>query len=197
MTLIQPSLTMSGSVLSVLPEISLILSSKRRTGMNNADVMEKIYLEYKEKVFRYVRGKVANAADAEDVTSEIFLKVQTSLHSYDEEKANISTWIYTSTHNEVCNYYREECKRALTLDEHALYSNRDDDVMAEIENEILKENLAIALETLTEREQDIIVLYYYHEIPLRDIAIKMGITYTNAKFIKHQAISKLKLAMQN
>ena len=165
--------------------------------MNNVDVIEKIYLEYKEKVFRYVRGRVRNLADAEDITSEIFLRVQTSLGSYDEEKATLSTWIYTITHNAVCNYYREECKRALTLDENALYSNRDDDVMAEIENEILKENLAVALETLTEREQDIIVLYYYHEIPLQDIAIKMGITYTNAKFIKHQAIGKLRIAMKN
>ena len=165
--------------------------------MNKTDVMEKIYLEYKEKVFRYVKGKVRNLADAEDIASEIFLRVQTSLGSYDEEKATLSTWIYTITHNAVCNYYRDESKRALTLDENALYSDRDDGVMAEMENEILKENLAIALETLTEREQDIIVLYYYHEIPLRDIAIKMGVTYTNAKFIKHQAISKLRLAMQN
>ena len=164
--------------------------------MNKTDVMEKIHLEYIEKVFRYVRGKVRNLADAEDVTSEIFLKVQTSLDSYDEEKATLSTWIYTITHNAVCNYYRDESKRALTLDENALYSDRDDDVMAEIENEILKENLAEALETLTEREQDIIVLYYYHEIPLRDIAIKIGITYTNAKFIKHQAINKLKHIMK-
>ena len=165
--------------------------------MNNADVMEKIYLEYKEKVFRYVRGKVSNVADAEDVTSEIFLKIQTSLDSYDEEKATLSTWIYTITHNAVCNYYREQSKRALSLEENALCSDTDDGVMSEIENEILKENLAIALETLSEREQDIIVLYYYHEIPLRDIAIKMGITYTNAKFIKHNAIAKLRLAMEN
>ena len=164
--------------------------------MNKTDVMEKIYLEYREKVFRYVRGKVASTADAEDVTSEIFLKVLSSLDSYDEEKSTLSTWIYTITHNTVCNYYREQSKRALSLDENAPGSCTDD-VMTEIENEILKENLAIALETLTEREQDIIVLYYYHEIPLRDIAIKMGITYTNAKFIKHQAISKLKLAMKN
>ena len=165
--------------------------------MNNVDVTEKIYLEYREKVFRYVKGKVASTQDAEDVTSEIFLKVLSSLDSYDEGKSTLSTWIYTITHNTVCNYYRERSKRALSIDENALCSDTDDGVVAEIENEILKENLAIALETLTEREQDIIVLYYYHEIPLRDIAIKMGITYTNAKFMKHQAISKLKLAMKN
>ena len=164
--------------------------------MNNANVMEKIYLEYKEKVFRYVRGRVRNLADAEDITSEIFFKVQTSIDSYDEAKATLSTWIYTITHNAVCNYYRDESKRALILYENALYSDSDDGMMAEVENEILKESLAKALETLTEREQDIIVLYYYHEIPLQEIAVKMGITYTNAKFIKHNAIAKLKLAMQ-
>ena len=163
--------------------------------MNNVDVMEKIYLEYREKVFRYVRGKVRNLADAEDVTSEIFWRVQTSLDSYDEEKATLSTWIYTITHNTVCNSYREQSRRALSLDENALYSDKDDGVVAEIENEHTKENLARALETLTEREEDIIVLYYYHEIPLRDIAIKMGITYTNAKFIKHNAIAKLRVVM--
>ena len=165
--------------------------------MNKTDVMEKIYLEYREKVFRYVRGKMASTADAEDVTSEIFWRVQTSLDSYDEEKATLSTWIYTITHNTVCNYYREQSRCTLSLDENALCSDTDGGVMSEIENEITKENLAIALETLTEREQDVIVLYYYHEIPLRDIAIKMGITYTNAKFIKHQAIGKLRLAMKN
>ena len=164
--------------------------------MNKTDVMEKIYLEYREKVFRYVRGKVASTADAEDVTSEIFIKVLSSLDSYDEEKSTLSTWIYTITHNTVCNYYREQSRCALSLDENALYSDTDD-VMTEIENEILKENLAIALETLSEREQDVIVFYYYHEIPLRDIAIKMGITYTNAKFIKHQAIGKLRFALKN
>ena len=163
--------------------------------MNNVDVMEKIHLEYREKVFRYVRGKVASTADAEDVTSEIFLKVQTSLNSYNEEKATLSTWIYTITHNTVCNYYREQSRCALSLDENALHYDTDDGVVAEIENEITKENLAIALETLSEREQDIIVLYYYHEIPLQDIAIKLGITYTNAKFIKSKAMGKLRTFM--
>ena len=164
--------------------------------MNNVDVMEKIHLEYREKVLRYVRGKVASTADAEDVTSEIFWRVQTALDSYNEEKATLSTWICTVTHNTVCNYYRERSKRALSIDENALCSDTDDGVVAEIENEILKENLATALETLTEREQDIIVLYYYHALPHQDIAIKMGITYANAKFIKHQAINKLKHIMK-
>ena len=161
--------------------------------MNKTDVMEKIYLEYREKVLRYVRKRVHNEADAEDVTSDIFLKVLSSLDSFDEEKATLSTWIYTVAHNTVCNYYRAQGRAELSLDEGVAVPSDEDD---EIENEILKENLAIALETLSEREQDIIVLYYYHDIPLRDIAIKMGITYTNAKFIKHNAISKLRLAMR-
>ena len=66
--------------------------------MNKTDVMEKIYLEYREKVFRYVRGKVASTADAEDVTSEIFWRVLSSLDSYDEEKSTLSVQADKSSH---------------------------------------------------------------------------------------------------
>ena len=163
--------------------------------MHSDGLMDEIYRTYRDKVFRYVCGKVQNQTDAEDLTAEIFLKALSSLDSFDEEKASLSTWIYTITHNTVCNFYRDRLKRPLSLLEYDL-SAEADDVMAEIENEILKEELAVALESLTEREQDIIVLYYYHDLPLRDIAIKMGISYTNAKFIKHQAIAKLRLVMQ-
>ena len=161
--------------------------------MNKTDVMEKIYLEYREKVLRYVRKRVNNPTDAEDITSEIFIKIQASLDSYNEEKASLSTWIYTITHNTVCNYYRNLRNAALPLDESLEIASDEE---AEIENEILKEQLAIAMEALSECEQDIVVLYYYHDMPLQDISIKIGITYANAKFIKHQALRKLRSAMQ-
>ena len=59
-----------------------------------------------------------------------------------------------------------------SLDENAQHSDVDGDTAAEIENEILKENLVIALTSLAECEQDVIGLCDYYEIPLRDITIK-------------------------
>ena len=160
--------------------------------MNNTGLMDEIYRTYRDPLRRYVSAKVENPADAEDLTEEIFLKVLSSLDAYDREKSSLSTWIYTIAHNTICNFYRDLQRHPLP---ELVLPAQADDVIEEIENEILKEALALALESLPEREQDIILMYYYYDLPLRDIALKMGITYTNAKFIKHQAIAKLKLAM--
>ena len=56
---------------------------------------EDIYLAYQDKVSAYIRGKVDHHQDAEDLVSQVFEKVYGKLHTFDETKASLSTWIYT------------------------------------------------------------------------------------------------------
>ena len=151
------------------------------------DLSEKLYAQYREPVFRYILKRVQNQAEAEDLLSEVFLKVHSNLHTYAPEKASISTWIYTIAHNTVCNYYRNAHLQALPLDEEIVADSKDP-----VEQALMQELLAQALETLSQREQDIVVLYYYHDLPLKEIAEKIGVSYTNAKFIKSTAMKKLR-----
>ena len=67
---------------------------------------EDIYLAYQDKVSAYIRGKVDHHQDAEDLVSQVFEKVYGKLHTFDETKASLSTWIYTITCNTVTDYYR-------------------------------------------------------------------------------------------
>ena len=157
-----------------------------------ADLSQKIYTEYKDPVFGYFMKRVQNRTVAEDLLSEVFLKAHSNLHTYDSQKASLSTWLYTIAHNTLCSYYRKAHLQALPLDEETLADSTDP-----VEQAILQEMLAQALETLSEREQDIIVLYYYHDLSLKEIAEKVGISYANAKFIKSQAINKLRMKMKN
>ena len=60
--------------------------------MNVFLLKDKVYTEYKEKVMRYMLKKVQNPHDAEDLTSEVFLKVFKSIESFDENKASISLY---------------------------------------------------------------------------------------------------------
>ena len=67
---------------------------------------EEIYIEYKDKVFGYVKNHVNSVEDAEDITSDVFVKIFSKLDTYDESKASISTWIYSMTSNTVIDFYR-------------------------------------------------------------------------------------------
>lgn len=149
---------------------------------------ERIYIEFKDKVTRYVRGKVGNEHDSEDVVSDVFVKVFNGLSDFDENKASLSTWIFTITRNAVIDYFRAS-KRPCELPEE-LYS--EDDTEQNIINTEMLERLADALERLNERERNIIVLHYYGGRTLKDIAEAMGISYSYTKLLHGGALKALR-----
>ena len=149
---------------------------------------EEIYLTYRDKVSGYIRGRVDNYHDAEDLTAQVFEKVYGKLHTFDGAKASLSTWIYTVTRNTVTDYFRTRrihtsCDELWELPTQAT----DRDVL---------EDLADALMKLKEKERDLIVLHYYRGLTLKEAAVKMGMSYINSKVIHRKAMEKLKEAMK-
>ena len=158
--------------------------------MSNVCVQDKewIYIEYKDKVTAYVRGKVGNVHDVEDLVSSVFLKVYKRIDDFNEAKASLSTWIYTITRNTVIDYYKTRKIHIEFSDEIVLEEKVEDT----LETEEMLEALADALEQLRERERDLIILHYYKGFTLKRIAELMGMSYINAKIIHAKALSMLR-----
>lgn len=151
---------------------------------------EAIYRDYHDKVFGYVISKVLNKENAEDLTSEIFLKIYEKLDTFDDTKASISTWIYTVTRNTMTDYYRTR----KVFDEVAeeIPDETNNSIEEEICNTEMLEILAEGLKTLEERERDIIIFRYYKNESLKDIADKMGISYAYVRILHNKALSNLR-----
>ena len=150
---------------------------------------EEIYTQYRDKVFGYVRNHVNSPEDAEDITSDIFVKIYSKLDTYDESKASLSTWIYSMTSNTVIDFYRTN----------HIHSEIPEDLTDEgssIEDEVLNneslEILADALSKLPQEQMDIIVLRYYKGLTLQDIAVKMNLSYGVAKLRHREALGRLR-----
>jgi len=148
---------------------------------------EDIYISYHDKVSAYIRGKLDNHHDAEDLVSQVFEKVYGKIHTFDESKASLSTWIYTITHNTVTDYYRT----------HRIHTSYDEvyELPAPEKDRDMLDTLADALMILKERERDLILLHYYKGLTLKDVADKMGMSYINAKVIHKNALTCLRQAM--
>ena len=157
---------------------------------------ESIYIEYRGKVFNYIISRINNSHGAEDLFTAVFLKVMSSFDSYDSSKASVSTWIYTITQNTLRDYLRKHKAQ----NTHVGYSENletlpfiDERVNGDtIVREEELEQLAGALEQLSERERDIIILRYYKGFHPKQIAETMNISYANVRFINHRAITKLR-----
>lgn len=156
--------------------------------VGSARQSERVYIEFKDKVTRYVRGKIGNEHDSEDVVSDVFVKVFDGLSDFDENKASLSTWIYTITRNAVIDHFRAS-RRYCELSEELC--SKDDTEQKMIGAEML-ERLASALERLEERERDIIVMHYYGGRTLKDIAQVMSISYSYTKMLHAGALRTLR-----
>lgn len=156
----------------------------------NAEKQKEIYEAYYPKVLRYLVSKVNDRYLAEDLCSDIFLKVYEKYDSFDPQKASLSTWIYTIARNKMTDYFRGR----------RIFEEVPEDIVSELSplEDICKEEtlgeLADALEKLDERERDIIILRYYSEYTLKKIAQVMGISYAYVKILHNKALDKMRKA---
>ena len=151
---------------------------------------ERLYKEFYPKVAGYVRYKVS-PGEAEDVISNVFLKIYSNLDSFDESKASLSTWIYSITHNTVVDHWKREVKRPLSLDDHLCHisgqGNMDDMLQA----------LTDALGKLTEIQREIVILHYYSGLQHTEIAEKLNLSPANTRKICSLALESLRKILKN
>ena len=152
--------------------------------------IETIYLQYYSKVMGYIHSRIRNRADAEDICSDVFEKIQRKLPEFDSAKASVSTWIFTITRNTVIDHYRRS-KPVEELDENLSDNAELDESL--LNNETLSE-LAEALRALPEELRDIIVLRYYDGKPLTEVAEIMGLSYGAVKLRHQSALVKIRKA---
>ena len=145
-----------------------------------------IYEAFQPKVRAYVRGRIQDPHDAEDLVSAVFAKVVQRLDTYDPAKASVSTWVYTITCNTVTDYFRTR-RSMIALEDYML----DEEPAINLTDDAL-DNLAEALLSLKERERDLIVLHYYSGYTLKTVAEMMGMSYINAKVIHRKALDGLR-----
>src|SRR3989338_5724102 len=74
------------------------------------DAFGQIYDLYVTSIYRFIYFKVANRADAEDLTSEVFLKIWQYLIDCEDEIDNLRALIYKFARNLVIDFYRERAK---------------------------------------------------------------------------------------
>lgn len=146
----------------------------------------KIYEDYSLKVRNFILSKVNDFNLAEDLTSDVFLKVYNNIDKYDPKKSSLSTWIFTIARNRLIDYYRTR----------KVESELPEDLTYEIEEDICNEDnlqmLKESIKSLSNKEKNLILLHYYSRMTLKDAAVKMGISYPYAKILHTKALMKLR-----
>ena len=135
--------------------------------------LELIYREYEPKVTAYIRNHVSNPIEAKSLCDIVFQKLLQNKEAFRKEPESVSRLVYMTTKQTVEEYFAEISEETQTLDAKSL------------------DRLADALEQLDVRSRDIIILHYYADKTLEEIAAAMDMPYAEIELLNKEALERL------
>lgn len=156
----------------------------------NCDAFEKLFIKYKPKIYCLISKIIGNNDEVEDVVQDTFLKAYQKLHNF-YWKPSFKAWLYSIARNQSKNYLRDKERR-----EH-LFVPLEIEIMPEDELEELiakekRDMVRKAIPQLPEKQQQVLMLRIYEELPYKEIAQKMEKTEEWVKVNIHRATKNLK-----
>ncbi len=131
-----------------------------------------LYRSHYDVIFRYCAHRLFERAKAEDVTSEVFLKVVENIQGFKGNEQQFRCWLYRIATNAVNNHLRKTNRRNRLL---KVAREQTNSRVAYCEE--LAEKLTVLREavfTLKPRYQTIITLRFFENLKLTEIAEVLG-----------------------
>lgn len=167
----------------------------------DANAYAELYDKYVSGIYRFISFKVNSADEAQDLTSEVFLR---SWHYLLESRdvVSFSSLIYRIARNLVIDHYRAR-KSTISLDEQReldideTMSPTDQGEQIRLIDAELEANAVIdAMKQMKEEYRDILMLKYIEELSTSEIAEIIGKTQISVRVLLHRATNTLKSILE-
>lgn len=148
------------------------------------DAFGELYAAYRDRVFCLARKYLP--AHAEDITQDVFVKAMTKLDSWHDQGKEPLAWLNTITINMCLTKAKsahERRSRPISFDDH-LEVPRPDPAPGPEQQAVAaltRGELLDAMAALTVDHRTVLVLRFFEEMPVREIANLLGIPLTAAK----------------
>jgi len=151
----------------------------------------RLYDEYADRVYAFVRSRTDSSHDAEDVTAAVFLKAWEAIGSYDDRGLPFSAWLFRIARNAVVDEYRRGARRPIPIDEQVEPEEADEGpdvaVIAAADAARVRE----AVRALTEEQAQVIALRYWWDMSIKETAQALGKNENAIKALQHRAVRSL------
>ncbi|MBK8137180.1 MAG: sigma-70 family RNA polymerase sigma factor [Anaerolineae bacterium] len=163
----------------------------QRGQRGDRDAIAELYELYVERIFRYVSYRVEGAADIQDLTAEVFVKMVEGLPKYRNSGIPFEAWLYRIASARIIDYRRRIQRRPQSELTESLTDDFDETPEeAMVEQEEL-ETLRRAIGHLNEEQQTLLVLRFIERKSHDQVAAIMGKSVSAVKSIQHRALNQL------
>jgi RNA polymerase sigma-70 factor (ECF subfamily) len=165
---------------------------------------ELLLARHRKPVFNFLLRSAGNAAQAEDLLQEVFLRVIKGAHGY-ERQAKFTTWLYTIARNLCVDAARRgKHRQAKSLDaplgtddpNGATLLDVVEDKTAGPDHRVLDKELSgklyAAIAKLSEEQREVFLMREFQDLPFKEIAVIVGCPENTVKSRMRYALEKLR-----
>ena len=109
-----------------MEDVQIAAQLIRRCIAGDVAAWEDLVQRYHRRIYNICFRFAGSAADAEDLTQEVFIKMYRTLNTYDVERGAFITWVTAMTRNLLVDHFRRTKQERLTDSLDATPSERDD-----------------------------------------------------------------------
>ena len=185
-----PSLSLSNIAAPGAPKHGVSATDRRAA-------LQRVYDKHVEQIYKFIYFKVGNREDAEDITSQVFIKAANSLDVTQEDAVKLA-WLYQVARTTITDhwrgYYRGMTTSLDAMEESSHFNLAADPVVVggtlDEDADPAVARVSAMLDLLPENYRRVLQLRFLQGCSLRETAEAMKITEGNAKVLQHRALQK-------
>jgi RNA polymerase sigma-70 factor (ECF subfamily) len=161
------------------------------------DALEELYLVHFDRIYGYLHVTVGNRHDAEDLTTQTFLKMLESIGRFRWRSAPFSAWLFRIAHNLAMDHFR--ASRRWQPEEDVPESAPDESTSAEAGAfaSIGHRSMLELIDDLSTEQQQVLTLKFVFGFANAEAATILGKTEGAVKSLQHRALVTLNKKLQS
>ena len=162
-----------------------------RAQQGDRAALEELYLIHFDRIYSYLHVSVGNRHDAEDLTTQTFLKMLESIGRFCWQSAPFSAWLFRIAHNLAMDHFR--ARRRWQPEEEVPEPHGSEEPSAEIAamQSIGRQSMLELIEGLSTEQQQVLTLKFVFSLPNAEVATILGKTEGAIKSLQHRALVSL------
>jgi RNA polymerase sigma-70 factor, ECF subfamily len=179
-------------IIGETPKGMEIRSLIEQSRAGNTQAFGELYDLFADKIFRFIKLKVKDLRQAEDILQDVFVKAWQALPKLPLENLNFNAWLYKVTSNTINDYFRkmyrapEITELTDTLD---IASNDNPAAAAQAASDASHINLALA--ELPSQYRQVLELRFIQDFSISETANILGKTNLAVRLLQHRALKQL------
>ena len=155
------------------------------------EALEALYLLHFDRIYSYLHMSVGNRHDAEDLTTQTFLKMLESIRRFRWQSAPFSAWLFRIAHNLAMDHFR--ASRRWQPEEEVPEPVGETEPSAELAafQSIGRQSMLELIENLSQEQKQVLTLKFVFNLPNGEVATILGKTEGAIKSLQHRALVSL------